>query len=63
MTPNLATQELLLQFLSVCAQVYRMVELCNPNNPMFFCFSNLMVFCLENDVIRLTARLKFYLMA
>ena len=44
MTPNLATQELLLQFLSVCAQVYRMVELCIPNNPMFFCFSNLMVF-------------------
>ena len=40
-----------------------MVELCIPKNRMFFCFSILLFFCWENDVTRLTAKLKFQDMA
>ena len=37
-----------------------MVELCIPKNRVFFCFSILLFFfCWENDVTRLTAKLKF----
>ena len=41
-----------------------MVELCIPNNRMFFLFFGFTVFCCwENDVTRLTAKLKFQDMA
>ena len=40
-----------------------MVELCIPKDRIFFCFSILLFFCWENDVTRLTAKLKFQDMA